>query len=154
MQSYIQQLSPFHLISPRLQNPPATHLGFQPQHSDRPWSPRMLPTITIPPPPPPPPLLTLPTDNGPQVPPDKEIKFKTTKLIEGAKGGRCAVTETPTTGFTYLCVAVTRQLVLMQWCVRGGVGWSVMTHAGIASAHESLILARRGREGTGGRGHG
>ena len=50
------------------------------------------------------------------VPPGKEIKFKTTKLIEGAKGGRCAVTETPAPNrFTYLCVAVTRQLVLMQW---------------------------------------
>jgi hypothetical protein len=49
----------------------------------------------------------------------QEIKFKTTKLIEGAKGGRCAVTRTPDTGFTFLCAAVTRNLVLMQWCWNG-----------------------------------
>eukprot|EP00048_Salpingoeca_helianthica_P021762 m.14293 g.14293 ORF g.14293 m.14293 type:complete len:796 (-) comp6374_c1_seq1:31-2418(-) len=47
--------------------------------------------------------------------PADEIKFKTTKLVEGAKGGRCAVTRTPDTGYTFLCVAVTRQLLLMQW---------------------------------------
>lgn len=32
--------------------------------------------------------------------PTEHIKFKTTKLIEGAKGGRCAVQQTPDTGFT------------------------------------------------------
>jgi len=47
--------------------------------------------------------------------PADEIKFKTTKLVEGAKGGRCAVTRTSDTGYTFLCVAVTRQLLLMQW---------------------------------------
>lgn len=47
--------------------------------------------------------------------PTEHIKFKTTKLIEGAKGGRCAVARTPDTGFTYLCAAVTHNLVLMQW---------------------------------------
>jgi hypothetical protein len=51
----------------------------------------------------------------------QEIKFKTTKLIEGAKGGRCAVTRTPDTGFTFLCAAVTRNLVLMQWFERGKI---------------------------------
>ncbi len=34
--------------------------------------------------------------------------------MEGAKGGRCAVTRTPDNQ-TFLCVAVTRQLLLMQW---------------------------------------
>eukprot|EP00047_Mylnosiga_fluctuans_P002871 m.226275 g.226275 ORF g.226275 m.226275 type:complete len:777 (+) comp11404_c0_seq1:48-2378(+) len=47
--------------------------------------------------------------------PADEIKFKTTKLVEGAKGGRCAVTRTLDTGDTYLCVAVTRQMLLMRW---------------------------------------
>jgi hypothetical protein len=45
----------------------------------------------------------------------EHIKFKTTKLMEGAKGGKCAVTKTQDTGFTYLCAAVTKNLVLMQW---------------------------------------
>ena len=45
----------------------------------------------------------------------EHIKFKTTKLLEGAKGGMCAVTKTKDTGFTYLCAAVSRNLVLMQW---------------------------------------
>eukprot|EP00051_Salpingoeca_urceolata_P033402 m.20558 g.20558 ORF g.20558 m.20558 type:complete len:759 (-) comp6199_c1_seq1:115-2391(-) len=49
------------------------------------------------------------------VKPGEEIRFKTTKLVEGAKGGRCAVTRTPDTGYTFLCVVITRQLVLMQW---------------------------------------
>eukprot|EP00039_Didymoeca_costata_P015979 m.278876 g.278876 ORF g.278876 m.278876 type:complete len:734 (+) comp16319_c0_seq8:515-2716(+) len=47
--------------------------------------------------------------------PTEHIKFKTTRLIPGAKGGRCAVTKTPVTGFTYLCAAVSKNLVLMQW---------------------------------------
>lgn len=45
----------------------------------------------------------------------EHIMFKTTKLLEGAKGGMCAVTKTKDTGFTYLCAAVSRNLVLMQW---------------------------------------
>lgn len=45
----------------------------------------------------------------------EHIKFKTTKLIEGAKGGMCAVTKTKDTGFTYLAAAVSLNLVLMQW---------------------------------------
>lgn len=49
------------------------------------------------------------------VTPGEEIKFKTTKLIEGAKGGRCAVTRTPDNGFTFLCAVISMQLVLMQW---------------------------------------
>lgn len=47
--------------------------------------------------------------------PTEHIKFKTTRLIPGAKGGRCAVAKTPVTGFTYLCAAVSKNLVLMQW---------------------------------------
>eukprot|EP00056_Hartaetosiga_gracilis_P002331 m.52677 g.52677 ORF g.52677 m.52677 type:complete len:743 (-) comp11007_c0_seq1:1535-3763(-) len=49
------------------------------------------------------------------VQPDEDIKFKTTRLLEGAQGGRCAVTRTPENGFTFLCVAVRKQLLLMQW---------------------------------------
>lgn len=45
----------------------------------------------------------------------EHIKFKTTKLLEGATGGMCAVTKTEDTQFTYLCAAVSRNLVLMQW---------------------------------------
>ena len=34
------------------------------------------------------------------------------------------MTRTPDTGFTFLCVAVTQNLVLMQWCVAGVMlGW-------------------------------
>ena len=51
------------------------------------------------------------------VPSGEEIKFKTTKLIEGAKGGRCAVTRTPENGYTFLCAVISMQLVLMQWYV-------------------------------------
>lgn len=47
--------------------------------------------------------------------PSEHIKFKTTKLIEDAKGGMCAVTRTPDTNFIFLCAAMTRSLVLMQW---------------------------------------
>ena len=47
--------------------------------------------------------------------PSEHIKFKTTKLIEDARGGQCAVTRTPDTGFTFLCACMTRCLILMQW---------------------------------------
>jgi hypothetical protein len=47
--------------------------------------------------------------------PGEDIKFKTTKLVNGAKGGRCAVTQTPDTKYTFLCVVISRQLMLMQW---------------------------------------
>eukprot|EP00041_Stephanoeca_diplocostata_P012799 m.215350 g.215350 ORF g.215350 m.215350 type:complete len:731 (-) comp19094_c0_seq1:169-2361(-) len=47
--------------------------------------------------------------------PSEHIKFKTTKLIEDTHGGQCAVTRTPDTGFTFLCAAMTRCLILMQW---------------------------------------
>lgn len=47
--------------------------------------------------------------------PSEHIKFKTTKLIEDAQGGRCAVTRTPDTKFIFLCAAMTRSLILMQW---------------------------------------
>lgn len=47
--------------------------------------------------------------------PSEHIKFKTTKLIEDARGGRCAVTRTPDTGFVFLCAAMTHCLILMQW---------------------------------------
>jgi hypothetical protein len=43
--------------------------------------------------------------------------MQTTKLIEDAKGGRCAMTRTPDNGFTFLCAVVANQLVLMQWYV-------------------------------------
>lgn len=47
--------------------------------------------------------------------PSEHIKFKTTKLIEDTRGGTCAVTRTPDTGFIFLCAAMTRCLILMQW---------------------------------------
>lgn len=47
--------------------------------------------------------------------PSEHIKFKTTKLIEDARGGQCAVARTPDTGFTFLCACMTRCLILMQW---------------------------------------
>lgn len=47
--------------------------------------------------------------------PSEHIKFKTTKLIEDARGGQCAVTRTPDTGFIFLCACMTRCLILMQW---------------------------------------
>jgi hypothetical protein len=49
--------------------------------------------------------------------PSEQIKFKTTKLIEDARGGRCAVTRTPDTSFVFLCAAMTNCLILMQWYV-------------------------------------
>ena len=36
------------------------------------------------------------------------------QLVEGAKGGKCAVNRTPESGYI-LCVAVTKQLLLMRW---------------------------------------
>eukprot|EP00043_Microstomoeca_roanoka_P006261 m.61501 g.61501 ORF g.61501 m.61501 type:complete len:755 (-) comp13344_c1_seq1:176-2440(-) len=47
--------------------------------------------------------------------PNEDIRFKTTRLLEGTSTAKCAVTRTPDTGFTFLCVAVPRQLLLMQW---------------------------------------
>lgn len=47
--------------------------------------------------------------------PSEHIKFKTTKLIEDARGGRCAVTRTPDTGFVFLCAVMPQCLILMQW---------------------------------------
>jgi len=47
--------------------------------------------------------------------PTEHIKFKTTKLIEDARGGQCAVTQTKDTGFTFLCACMTNRLILMQW---------------------------------------
>ncbi|EGD82493.1 hypothetical protein PTSG_03141 [Salpingoeca rosetta] len=44
--------------------------------------------------------------------PDEDIRFKTTRLLDGASGARCAVTRTPDTGFTFLCVTVPRQHAL------------------------------------------